>query len=258
MWKVVPTSVKGTSHERAGTCCQDAVAYLRVRGEKSDVLLIAIADGAGSARLSHIGSSEAVQHVLDVIPRSEIELSEITRDAAYKWMDTALAHLKAVAEREGVALGDFACTLLVAVIGGNSAVFAQIGDGGWVIEQDAHISTATWPHSGEYANITTFLTTDGALETMQFTHCQGKISAVAGFTDGIQMLALNYSVRAVHAPFFKPMFESVRICDDETSLIAPLSSFLASDAVNNRTDDDKTLILACRCGKQDGLHDVSQ
>ena len=95
-------------------------------------------------------------------------------------------------------------------------------------------------------NVTTFITTGNALDSLQFEKIEGKISAVAGFTDGLQTLALNFTDRIAHSPFFAPMFDSMKNCDDETSLIAPLQSFLASQPVSSRTEDDKTLVLAFR------------
>jgi hypothetical protein len=72
------------------------------------------------------------------------------------------------------------------------------------------------------------------------------VTAAAGFTDGIQALALNFAAKCVHVPFFESMLAALRECDDETSLLSPLISFLSSERVNQRTDDDKTLVLARR------------
>jgi len=247
MWRVVPASVIGTSHEKAGLPCQDACGFLRFKCGDEDFLLAAVADGAGSAALSHVGSFEAVNHLLATVSREILALPEITKDQMRKWMQDVLTHLASVAERENTTQAELACTLLFALVGNSEAIFAQIGDGGWVVEKDGGVIPATWPQNGEYANVTTFITTDGALEAMQFERLNGKILAVAGFTDGLQTLALNFLSRTAHAPFFKPMFDAINSCDDETSLIAPLHSFLVSEAVVFRTDDDKTLVLACRC-----------
>ena len=68
---------------------------------------------------------------------------------------------------------------------------------------------------------------------------------MALFTDGLQTLALDYT-RAAHSPFFAPMFAALSSETEPGGLLGPLSAFLESPAVNERTDDDKTLILATR------------
>ena len=70
--------------------------------------------------------------------------------------------------------------------------------------------------------------------------------SLALLSDGLQMLALNYGTKAAHQPFFAPMFASLRKADDAQELLVPLKQFLDSKAVNDRTDDDKTLVLATR------------
>jgi len=73
-----------------------------------------------------------------------------------------------------------------------------------------------------------------------------RIQEVALLTDGLQMLALNFAARKPHAPFFEPLFTALRGAVSPDDLVVPLRAFLDSDAVNSRTDDDKTLVLATR------------
>jgi serine/threonine protein phosphatase PrpC len=67
MWRAVGTSVAGTSHAELNIPCQDYSAYQRVVIGSTPALVIAIADGAGSARLSQVGAREAVEYLLRVI-----------------------------------------------------------------------------------------------------------------------------------------------------------------------------------------------
>ena len=60
------------------------------------------------------------------------------------------------------------------------------------------------------------------------------------------MLCLNFVDKTVHAPFFVPLFESLRNVTDPKDLNEPMRLFLESAEVVARTDDDKTLILATR------------
>lgn len=70
--------------------------------------------------------------------------------------------------------------------------------------------------------------------------------AVGGFSDGLQSLCLDYAKRVPHEGFFLPMIQTLRGIKNASDLNDPLKAFLDSDAVNERTDDDKTLIIAVR------------
>jgi hypothetical protein len=243
MWAVVSASVIGTSHEAVRLPCQDAYSVVRAKLGDEDVLIVAIADGAGSASHSQIGSKEAVEHLTKLAASEISSIESIDHETIRKWYSNVLLHLKEVAVLESVEANDLACTLLLGVACKSGAVFAQVGDGAWVIEVDNVISAATWPEKGEFANVTAFLTTEGSLNRIQFKRYQGSVRAIAGFTDGIENMVLNSAEHTSYAPFFEKMFSPLRACDDDTLLVAPLRAMLASETVNARTDDDKTLVL---------------
>ena len=58
------------------------------------------------------------------------------------------------------------------------------------------------------------------------------------------MLALKMPGAAPHAPFFAPLFRFVEDVSDETEAKAQLEAFLRSPGIQQRTDDDLTLVLA--------------
>ena len=246
MWKAVGKSVIGASHLRGQVPCQDSSDYLRCQIDGEAALIIGISDGAGSAAHSHLGLQEAVAALMRQAASFKRAIADITREDVRTWLANTLAHLTAVAEREKIEIKDLACTVLVAVLGDRHAVFAQIGDGAWIVETNGVFGAVTWPQNGEFANETKFITSPDALDSLQFQQCCEPLTAAAGFTDGVQALALDLAAKSVHAPFFESMFAALRDCEDETSLLSPLISFLSSDRVNERTDDDKTLVLARR------------
>jgi hypothetical protein len=102
--------------------------------------------------------------------------------------------------------------------------------------------------SGEYANMTRFVTDEDALDALTTMIYPAPVSRVAVFTDGLERLAIDLSSLRPHAPLFDRLFgvlgSASKAKDDE--IRAALVRFLNSPAVNERTDDDKSLALAIR------------
>ncbi len=99
--------------------------------------------------------------------------------------------------------------------------------------------------TGEYANMTQFVTDEDALDVLVTKDYSVPMTQVAVLTDGLQRLALNIAENTPHGPFFAPFFRALGACGPEKDeeLHSALVRFLSSDAVNKRTDDDKTLAL---------------
>lgn len=239
MWKLVYGSVTGTSHVHSGQPCQDYCAG-RVAGS---TLFAACADGAGSAGLSHVGSKVAVESFLEGAASLE---SSPTREQVERWVNAARDHVLGTAAASETTPRQLACTLLAAVVGENWAAFAQIGDGAIVFDGSGGYELAFWPDNGEYANTTRFLTDDDYPANLRIKIVERRVTELAVFTDGLQMLALDFGQSKAHDPFFAPLFRAVKNGPDEGILQRPLLEFMDSSRVNERTDDDKTLFLALR------------
>jgi hypothetical protein len=101
------------------------------------------------------------------------------------------------------------------------------------------------PQQGEYINETIPITADNALNALAIASYQGEIKAFSVFSDGLQNLALDMTNQTPYEPFFTPLFKiasDVSLDSDYTS--AQLAGFLQSERICQRTDDDKTLVLA--------------
>lgn len=239
MWKMISESVKGTSHAQSGLPCQDYCA----RTISGDIAIAACADGSGSAELSHIGSRTAVERFLDEVNGLD---STPTRERIEAWVDAARAGVLEEAERHGTPPRELACTFIAAMVGDGWAAFAQIGDGVIVFVGPQGYELVFWPDNGEYANTTRFLTEDDYRANLRIEIVERHLDEFALLTDGLQMLALDYRHANVHAPFFTPLFRTLRHGRDEEALQTSLRDFMDSKRVNDRTDDDKTLLLATR------------
>ena len=122
-----------------------------------------------------------------------------------------------------------------------------VGDGAAVVgdDTDTLMALAT-PHSGEYINETTFITSPEAIQTAQVGVWHGVARHIAAFSDGLQMLALKMPAGLPHAPFFMPLFHFMASMTDAADAQDQLAAFLRSPRVRERTDDDVTLLLAVR------------
>ena len=99
---------------------------------------------------------------------------------------------------------------------------------------------------GEYANTTRFLSEDDYRQHLRVEIVDRQVFELAVLTDGLQMLALDIAGAKVHDRFFTPLFETLRNAADMADLQTSLLQFMDSKRVNERTADDKTLILATR------------
>jgi len=261
-WRTVAASVAGTSHTAAGQPCADA-SSVRVLGARrtGSLLVAAVSDGAGSAERAGEGARLACAAVMGQAEawarrhRRRRAVSSFSQRDAVAWTQTAREKIEEAAGLAHRESRDYSCTLLVALVDGASAAFFQIGDGAIVYRAaGGDYAPALWPQSGEYANCTFFVTDETAADRVQAAWAEG-VHEVALLTDGLQALALRFDRREAHAPFFEPMFARLRsdVGPAVERLDHELRAFLDSRAVNQRTDDDKTLVLATRLGPAHGL-----
>ena len=246
-WRVVSASVPGTSHERRGQPCQDAY-YWKILPE--DVLVAAVADGAGSASLGEVGATVAAQTAVETVCSHNVKLRSLSDDEDWQSLGTnalkaALMAVEAEAFSRQVNIRDLATTLILVIATPEIVAAVQVGDGAAVVgDSQENIVALTAPQSGEYINETTFLVSPDAVETAQVSVWQGNTAYIALFSDGLQALALKMPECTPHTPFFSPLFRFVKAITDETKAQEQLVTFLRSPRVTERTDDDLTLLLS--------------
>ncbi|CAL9640430.1 hypothetical protein SUDANB176_06331 [Streptomyces sp. enrichment culture] len=145
-------SVRGDSHNWEGSCRQDAMVVTRIGPPEAEMLLLAVADGVGSAPYSHVGSyrlsrlaavqfdQEAESLYAALCARNETKLGLI----ATKAVAGAVSRLR-VPQDESPALHgtrpragqDYATTLHVLLVPTDSRVrervLCSVGDGGLLV-----------------------------------------------------------------------------------------------------------------------------
>lgn len=249
-WRIVNASEVGTSHVGVGKPCEDSSwASVDITSAGLEVLSIFVADGAGSAARGGDGAEMAVQAAADFMA-SKLAKPELGFNDALA-VDLVVAvrsRIYEAAESQGLTARDFACTFLGVISSKLGTVVLQVGDGGVVVDVGAGLEVPVVPMAGEYANMTHFITDEDAVKVLVTRLFPEMASRVAVFSDGLQRLALNMATNTAHEPFFAPFFKVLAGASEaqEDELQSALVRFLASPAVNERTDDDKTLALAVR------------
>ncbi|WP_454616501.1 PP2C family serine/threonine-protein phosphatase [Bradyrhizobium cenepequi] len=254
-WRVAAASAIGTSHVASGAKCQDAHGFGMFDASGERILTLVISDGAGSAKHSETGAQCAVstvQREIETYFEQAGTFEKLTREVVAAWLAKVQQALGEEAQRLGEPLKEFACTLLFAIVGNEHAAFFQIGDGAIVASGGIAdgFSYVFWPQHGEFANTTNFVISNDAFDLFEFeVEHRPELKEVALFSDGLENLVLHHATKTVHEAFFSTMFQPVRACksfDESTQLTSDLERYLMSPKVCDRTDDDKSLILATR------------
>ncbi len=245
-WSWAKASVKGTSHVRAGIRCQDA-SVCELAGP--NVLAAIVSDGAGSADFGGEGAALVCRVILQCARQHFSDTNTMpTDDELWSWLDVVRDRITLAAANRNIQSRHFAATLVCLLVSTHEFTLLHIGDGAAVLRSGDAWLVPSWPENGEYAS-TTFFVTDDPAPRLRIVRGRLEVSAVALFTDGLEKLLLNFATGEAHAPFFAGIFGPLQanagngrmnaLCDN-------LAKYLDSEAVNRRTDDDKSLILAVR------------
>lgn len=246
-WIAVGASVVGTSHVSTNRGCEDSCWFQVDSFSDAPLFSVFVADGAGSASHGGMGAELAMQAAAEVIA-SKVATGEfgVADELAVECVLAIRTRIENYAAVQGLVMRDLACTFLGVVSLPQAAVAMQVGDGGIVLNAGKGLELALVPMTGEYANMTNFVTDDNAVEILQTREYSCQLTEVAVFSDGVQRLALQMATNTPHEPFFIPFFDALRRAapENEEGLHLALSNFLNSERVNARTDDDKTLVIA--------------
>jgi len=248
MWRVAGASVKGVSHEINGLPCQDAIAIESIKG--GETVICALSDGAGSAKYaeeaSKIQTSEALKYfnalLIDHPDPAEL-IKELDISDGIKLTENIRTILIEAAQQNNSTLSDYSATLLVAIISKKCSVFYQLGDGCWVASRGNIYCAVTTPTQGEYVGQTVFVSSSDYEKQIQFEKIEALVDSVVGFTDGIERLALDIKTITPHYNFFNPLISTFKKEEDRSFFEDKLRTFLSSERVCERTDDDKSIIL---------------
>lgn len=273
-WKTSSARCTGSSHIQAGTPCQDWA--MSKRFDNGDIA-ISLADGAGSSKYSHYGSSLVATRVSQLISdhfdeafgnsakkevfkqrlirQLQIDVSELTKLGINLTEDERNHHSLPSRDQQLLVpckVSDLACTILCIVVRGNRFVAIHVGDGVMGIELTRYGNTIlevlSRPDNGEFANETYFVTSSSAIESARMV--TGRINSatrnVTGFilmSDGPESALYNKREAAL-APACSKLLAATRALEqDEMSF--QLEKTL-SGVIAKKTSDDCSLALMSR------------
>jgi hypothetical protein len=247
-WRVIGESVAGSSHEKRGIPCQDFHDWAIL---VEDILIISVADGAGSAAKAEVGSCIAAQTAIDhIIKQNNLPASTdddtVWTEFLKKTFNTSREALRIHANLHSLRLSDLATTLILSIVTPELCAVAQLGDGIAVArDNEGTLFALTIPQRGEYINEANFLTSSNALkDTEVFLH-RKLLTHIAVISDGLQRIGLRMPGCEPFPGFFSPIFSFISNIDsdkgseDKEELLA----FLNSAKIKDRADDDLTLVV---------------
>lgn len=250
-WKVCGASVLGSHHRSGGIPCQDAHA---IRVGADGALGLVVADGAGSARLSHLGSALLAERVAEVLvadPEAPVEEIPAAVKGAISGLRESLAREQPGADTLAEAsppaeLRDYAATLVACLLRPSGGLFLQIGDGaGVALDLKASGNTViSPPENGEYANETYFFTMPSWSDHFRTINFGPNPGVVLLMSDGVTPLALAKD-GSPFMPFVQPVHSHL-IAADRGKGDRAIASTLGSEGVDRVTGDDRTLVWAAR------------
>ena len=250
-WKCAGVSMIGTKHTKKAVPCQDAC---RFKALPTGELVIAVADGAGSAMRAQEGAELAVNVAAYYLSRA---ISQYKPNSVKAWkviirhsFELARAMLIKQALDQATILQEYATTLQIIVMANDWTVSALVGDGTAIgLANDNSLISLMTPQKGEYANATNFITNGSFMDKLVVQVWPISVAGVAVLTDGLLQLAVNEKDNKPFPQFFNPLFGFLDASTSRQQATNALAEFLASDRINQRTDDDKTLVLARRAGR---------
>ena len=247
-WKTCGTAVQGVDHIHAKVPCQDNVASAAGNG----VHAIALSDGGGSRKFSHVGSAHATRAAAELLVAKFDEYYNRMEEAAAEGekakkvalrlrleiLDAVLCAMRAQVTEERT-LYDMGCTLQFAAVKNGRYIAGHVGDG--VIAAlyqrglNRRVEVLSHPENGGGPNVTFFVTDHNAEEHLRLTHGECRqLEGIIMMSDGPEEV-LYSGAGGMHPNTLKLFDNFVGLREAEYT--AALAKFLESNIARHSFDD---------------------
>lgn len=239
MWNYSSCEVQGRGHISKDVPCQDKTKTSFCDG----TYVIALADGAGSAKLSHYGAACVVDSITDLFTSrfESLFFEEDGRQVKKAIMEKVLNDIDVLSEQLSCTPKDLAATMLVVAVNDDRFIIAHIGDGVIGYLDGVELKVASVPSNGEHANETYFVTSKNAINTMKLF--KGAVKNIAGFvimSDGTEQSLYNKRSNSISPAIIKLLQRNI-ILDEQTMHSQLESTF--KNVIITRTHDDCSIAL---------------
>ena len=239
MWRAIGGVSQGTSHEKNGVPCQDRIYTLSFEGG----IVVSLADGAGSAELSHYGA-EAVTKLACRFFSDNFDRVFCEEDGIAVKKELLVAVLQAldeVCEKRKCERKVLASTLLAVAIKNDSFILAHLGDGVIGCLKGDELRVASTPENGEFVNESDFTTSPNAIASIQLK--KGKLGDILGFilmSDGPEVSLYNKKDHSL-AHGVKSLMLSCSLLSEKKATESIRDSL--EQTIKKRTVDDCSIVI---------------
>ena len=247
-WKQCGAAVQGKDHIAANVVCQDNVA----KAAKNGVYAIALSDGGGSRKFSHIGSLCSTRAACELlvekfdeyyqrmeeIESGTLKARRLLLGLRLEILDHSRAAMKTEVTEERT-LRDFGCTLQFAAIKEGRSIVGHFGDGViaglYQTGLSRHVEVLSHPENGGAPNITFFVTDHNAKDHLRLSHGECRqLEGILMMSDGPEEV-LYSTAGGMHQNTLKLFdnFKGIGTADYEGAL----QKFLAGSIARHSFDD---------------------
>ncbi|WP_456279017.1 PP2C family serine/threonine-protein phosphatase [Bacillus sp. AK128] len=239
-WKLANAQVVGRSHLKQQLPCQDYTLSVQT----PDMTILVLADGAGSASSSHIGSKTVVHKMINVL---QMHFEDMFKEEDHQLLRKRIIGIL-LNELEGIDdfsgnIKDYASTLLYVAIKGDRYLAGHIGDGVIGLQvAGGNFKVLSNPENGMYANTTYFITSDEAWKFLRLY--KGSTEEKTGFilmSDGTAESLFNKQIQGF-APAITRMLDWLR--DHSNQKISVVLETNLETVIKQQTQDDCSIALA--------------
>lgn len=239
MWNCIKSAIQGKSHIYDNTPCQDKVFIMNY----NDTCIISLADGAGSAKYSHLGAEAITKFICQNMDSNFEHFFNEENGLTIKQLliKNIQQLLQSVAEYNNCTINDLESTLLMVAIKNDEFIIIHIGDGVIGYLSNDELKIASKPNNGEFANTTVFTTSTNVIASMKII--KGNINHITGFvlmSDGTE-ISLYHKKENRLAPAIKSIMKYMNLLQLEK--VQEQLNQSMERIIRNNTNDDCSIIL---------------
>lgn len=253
-WSVLQCAVQGRGHLASGTPCQDKTYSIVMDG----CTVSALADGAGSAQLSHFGADAVTKAICEFIAKNFDYILADGNGVNVKReiLVNAGNCLQKLGKKLKSPVKELASTLLFVAEKSGMFVICHIGDGVVGYVKEGKVLVASHPENGEFANTTVFTTSPNALATMKLI--KGRLNQISSFvlmSDGTENSFYNKREGRLSQSLAK-LSTLASVCDG--NVMSEKLRLAFEGLVKQKTSDDCSMVLMAKAAPGRGYPDLPE